>query len=77
VTPVAVPAHPSVVVMPVCLQHIQVKHLLKILSVSQLSQPSRILFGEWQPMHNLFHNLRVCVTLHACRGVLGPLHGTL
>ncbi|KAF6255077.1 DNA damage checkpoint protein [Scenedesmus sp. NREL 46B-D3] len=25
--------------------HIQVKHLLKILSVSQLSQPSRILFG--------------------------------
>lgn len=32
----------------VCSQHIQVKHLIKILSVSQLSQPSRILFGECQ-----------------------------
>jgi hypothetical protein len=45
---IAAPAWLALCCCVLCLQHIQVKHLLKILSVSQLSQPSRILFGEWQ-----------------------------
>jgi hypothetical protein len=30
----------------VCLQHMSVKHLLKMMNVSNLSQPSQILVGK-------------------------------